>query len=146
MYSFFFFWKMLILPWMKDSTIWQWQALNYKTSHSVLCNPVKVVTDFVFFFYLASRYSASAFQSGGFWWTAGAWMDDLAQTCFWTERISWADDASWCPACLDVPSALHMCGSTKGVVRTEGLAAVITASFKVYPLSINLSQRRRQSE
>lgn len=70
-----------------------------------------LVTDFC---YLASCHSASVFQSGGFWWTAGDWMDDLAQICFGTEWISRADDASWCPACLAMPTALHMCKGTTG--------------------------------
>lgn len=41
-------------------------------------------------------------------------MDDLTQICFGTEWISQADDASWCPACLAVPTALHMCWGTTG--------------------------------
>lgn len=49
---------------------------------SVCLGSCFLVTDFC---YLASCHSASAFQSGGFLWTAGDWMDDLAQICFGKE-------------------------------------------------------------
>lgn len=78
---------------------------------SVCLGPCLLVTDFC---YLASCHSASAFQSGGFLWTAGDWMVDLAQICFGKEWISQADDASWCPAFLAVPTALHMWRGTIG--------------------------------
>lgn len=90
------------------------KTLHYRTKKWFVADCLGscfLVTDLL---YLASCHSASAFQSGGFLWTAGNWMDDLTQICFGTEWISRADDASWCPAWRAVPTALHMCRGTTG--------------------------------
>lgn len=103
-----------------------------------------LVTDFC---YLASCHSVSVFQSGDSWWTAGEWTDDLAQICFGTEWLSWADDASWHPACLAMPTVMHMCKGTTGCENRRSGSPHRSKSPSISPclslsFSIQLSWRR----